>query len=128
MTDDPGTITNQLAVALAAALPSAEKWNVVRVGREPDQLTRPTAVVYRTQIAKAPQAPTALRNPTFDVWVITAADGSDDQLDTWVDTLIDAVESIPWADWTGVTREVYRTAFPGYRVEVTATTRKETTP
>lgn len=122
------TIRQQLADALTAALPTwrGKAWNVVELGREPDTITRPTVVLYRTDFKPLPAAPRAQYEQTLDVWVVIAPDGSDTTLDEWVDTLVGAIEDIPWATWTTASRDALRGLLPGYRVEVTANTEKTT--
>jgi len=112
------TAREQLAAALRAALPA--RWNVIELGREPDSITRPTVVLYRSTFKPSAEAPKAQLDTTFSVWVLIAPDGRDNDLDDRADTVTGAIDDIPWAAWTEATRGAHRGVYPGYEITVTA--------
>lgn len=117
----------QLATALGAALPSG--WNVIRVGREPDSVTKPTVIVYREGFEPDPSAPHAATHNDFTVWVVVDSTAHDDTLDDQADTLARAIDAIPWAIRGKAERDIYRDNWPGFRFTVTGDTRyQEDTP
>lgn len=122
------SVRSQVAAALKAVLPSNYKF--VQVPRSLDGLEpgRPVVMVYRDRLEKAPNAQ-GVYFSTVSVWVITPyidEDRAEDALDTTLDDVIVALDSIEWLNWKTAERSTFGDAqAPAYRVELQVATNKE---
>lgn len=120
------TARGQLVAALGLALPG---WNIIPVGREPDSMSKPTAIVLRRTFRLDPSAPRANTENACEVWVVVPPDSTDDDaLDAQADAMARALDAIPWAVRGTATRDAFDGRLPGYRIDVTVTTRYQPDP
>jgi hypothetical protein len=103
------TLRAQIATALAANLPANVK--IIDNPRSLDgvEAKRPVVQLYRTRLAKAPNALGTLQH-TFAIWLISPnvdPRKSDDNLDEYLDVVLDAINAIQYVTWTDAVRSVY---------------------
>lgn len=114
-----------LATALAAALPSG--WAIHPYPVEPDTVTRPTVVVYQTDLAPH-QLHADLYLVELVAYLLAAADAPaavEAELEAGLELLIPALEAFPAIHWTKGER-VEMGNRPAYKIDLQTAYQKET--
>lgn len=116
-----------LASALAVAFP---EWDVIPSPGLPDSIDGPTLILYSEKLRPGPALGT--RQAELVLWLLTeyTMDNGDDQgvedeLDRTSALLLAALETSPGLGWTEAERSQLGDIWPGYRVTVTLTYRKD---
>jgi hypothetical protein len=115
-----------LADTLSELLP--KKWKLIPQQDNFDAITDPVVMLSQTRISPSAQAPLAVHDVEFEVGIIDPSQVpsiAEDSLDTEVDTLLFALETIPTLAWTGAERVVYDQRYQGWKITIVVTTKKE---
>lgn len=121
------TVRSDLAAALKPLLPPRTK--IVDVPRSLDgiETSRPVVLLYRESVTKAPNSIGAYFN-TFALWIIspnTDLSRAENQLDTMLDEVITALDTVTWLNWSSAERSVFAdNQAPAYRLELNVITNK----
>ena len=122
------SVRSEVADALRPLLPT--NMRIIDVPRSLDGLdaNRPVVLLYRDRLEKAPNAQGAYFS-TVSLWVITPNIDTlraEDALDTALDDVIAALDTIVWANWRTAERSIFGDAqAPAYRIDLQVATTKE---
>lgn len=122
------SVRSEVADALRPLLPT--NMRIIDVPRSLDGLdaNRPVVLLYRDRLEKAPNAQGAYFS-TVSLWVITPNIDTlraEDALDTALDEVIAALDTIVWANWRTAERSIFGDAqAPAYRIDLQVATTKE---
>jgi hypothetical protein len=122
------SVRSEVADALRPLLPT--NMRIIDVPRSLDGLdaNRPVVLLYRDRLEKAPNAQGAYFS-TITLWVITPNIDTlraEDALDTALDDVIAALDTIVWANWRTAERSIFGDAqAPAYRIDLQVATTKE---
>ena len=116
------TLRSQLADELRSALPATVKIVDVPRGIDGIESKRPLILLYRSAVAKAPNAIGTFFN-TFSLWIISPnidPKRSEDQLDEMLDEVLAALTSIGWLNWSQAVRSTFgEQQAPAYEISLT---------
>jgi hypothetical protein len=98
-------------------------WHVVDQPRTVDQIARPTIVLERDRVERAPGAPMGHTVDTFSLYMLDARTDDEDNLDVLLETVLDALDSIK-APWQSAARGVYKNQ-PGYVITLPLPARRK---
>lgn len=122
------SVRSQLATALQPLLPA--NMRVIYVPRSLDgvETNRPVLMLYRNQLAKAPNAQGQYLN-TLSLWIVSTLidpNRAEDDLDEALDAVIGAIDALSWVNWKTAERSTFGDAqAPAYRIDLTVATNKE---
>ena len=103
---------------------------VIYVPRSLDgvETNRPVLMLYRNQLAKAPNAQGQYLN-TLSLWIVSTLidpNRAEDDLDEALDAVIGAIDALSWVNWKTAERSTFGDAqAPAYRIDLTVATNKE---
>ncbi len=110
-----------LAERLQEAL--GKGWSVIDQPRSVDAIARPTLVLERDRVERAPGSPMGYTVDTFSLYMLDARTDDEDHLDALLEDVLDALDSIK-APWQSAARGVYRNQ-PGYVITLPLPARRK---
>ncbi|AZS39983.1 MULTISPECIES: hypothetical protein [Microbacterium] len=87
------------------------------------ELLKPTLLLARQSVERASYAPNAFLDHTFALHLVAPVNASEDQLDDWLDTLLDVLEDSGLRTWDRIERD----DFGGRGIAFTITIHANTT-
>jgi len=100
-----------------------KSWSVIDQPRTVDQIARPTLVLERDRVERAPGAPIGHTIDTFSLYMLDARTDDEDNLDGLLEDVLDALDTIK-APWQSAARGVYKNQ-PGYVITLPIPARRK---
>ncbi|GAB2474400.1 hypothetical protein [Xylanimonas ulmi] len=113
-------VRTQLSNDLKAALSG---FRVVGYNTQIDPPTKPTVMLWASQMVKGETLKRPMVTVTFDIWVLVGQENTgaaDNALDAALEKVLAALQPLGWVDWTTAERGIFADALHGWRVTATA--------
>ena len=113
-------VRTQLSDALKAALPG---FRVIGFNAQVDPPTKPTVMLWASQMVKDATLRKPMVTVTFEIWVLVGQENTgaaDNALDNALEKVLAALQPLGWVDWTGAERGIFADALHGWKVTAQA--------
>ena len=122
------SVRTTLAAHFRDSLPPI--WQVIGYPSDVDGVSRPTLMLWQSEVRKLPAAPSQYE-VTVELRVVTPVESphkADDALDLLLEQVLDVLEQHPAVLWDSAERIALFDRFPAYKITVKAVGKNEATP